>query len=1356
MKTPKDKLYHYFVEKNVNIRREYEYHVNQHMDEHQTNRLSHWGMLLRLNWHYRILRNQSYLYYKPDVPVTTSSKESTPYYREYENSRKSLEELYELLSQYDVISFDIFDTALYRKVEFPNDVFTIMAAEMDHNDFVSVRKTAERQARDLKEKSYGTREIILSEIYDILEKYYGIDRSWQQREVELELDMAEANSYISAVYRKLKEEGKTLVFMSDMYLPKQVILNILNKIGYTGFEKLYLSNEYGLRKGDGKLQKILLEDYPDKKIIHIGDAKASDVDKSIEVGLDAFYNPAANISFRETDMDNLAGSFYRSIINRYLNNGVWDKNIFYEHGFRVGGILAIGFCEYINQIAKAKNIDKIFFCARDCEIIWKVYNKFFKNYENDYIQISRYAILNLTSERYLYDLSNRYIMRYMEQNKSTKPIGMILAESGFQYLIKYLDDNDIDPFLFPAAIDRRKIEDFILSHGDIIKQRNAPSVCAAQKYFGELIGSKSRILVVDIGWSGSCITALKYFLEKHFPNNNLEISGALMCTSRNAALTTSLSAGALNAYIYSPFSNMDLTRFIMPGGPAARSPKKQDLLHMPLEFLFTSTEKSLAEYAESPNGDIIFKRLGKEISNPDEIQDMQTGIMDFAEIFEKSAGKYRRLFCISPYVAFNPLREAIKRSDYCYKVYKNFTYDAFSAPFTKDHATTKFDSLFDHKITESSNEITIDENKIKILFVTPELIYAGAPRSLLRMCKVAINLGYQPIVWSAKPGPFIAEYEKNNIKVQIVPESELKKKETVELIKSYDMAVCNTIVTDQYAEICEKYIPTVWYIREATNIPDFTRNNPRRLKTLANSKCLCCVSDYAANAIKQFTTNDIMVIHNSVEDETDMAVSYVPGSSEKIRFVQFGTMEYRKGYDVLLAAYLAMPEAYRMQSELYFAGGFINSGTPYCSYLFSKMKDIENVHYLGIVQGEENKIRTLSQMDVVVVASRDESCSLVALEGAMLSKPLIVTENVGAKYMVGADNGIITKTDDIESLKSALMKMIDSRSTLQQMGQISRQYYEKYASMESYTNDMKSLYAMAEQKTEWQKHSSSYKSTCQKPNSAIKMSSTEKEPVIVSLTSHPGRIGTVHICIESLLKQKYMPEKVLLWLSKEQFPYQNGDLPEELLLLQKNSIFEIRWVEDDLKPHKKYLYAMQEYPNLPVIIVDDDVIYSESLVEKLMDSYNKFPDCISCMRANLMMFRSNGALRTYGGWLMGYRVLLDIPSYQLLPTGVGGVLYPPHSIPKEAFNISAIKETCLFTDDLWLKIFAVHNGYRTVFPQESCSYEEIPGTNETALWRLNVHKNNNDIAMGNILSYYDQNIGNSKALLEKIRRDRFC
>lgn len=186
-------------------------------------------------------------------------------------SRKSVEEMFEIVKNFDVISFDIFDTALLRKVEFPSDIFDIMALEMHWPDFTSARKRAEDYARVQKEKTEGHREVTIDEIYGVLRERYNIEMIWMQREIELEKQSSIQNSYIFALYERLIHAGKTVVFTTDMYLPKDTLKEMLESSGYHDFCDIYVSNVYQLRKGDGSLQKKLIEKYPLKKIIHIGD-----------------------------------------------------------------------------------------------------------------------------------------------------------------------------------------------------------------------------------------------------------------------------------------------------------------------------------------------------------------------------------------------------------------------------------------------------------------------------------------------------------------------------------------------------------------------------------------------------------------------------------------------------------------------------------------------------------------------------------------------------------------------------------------------------------------------------------------------------------------------------------------------------------------------------------------------------------------------------------------------------------------------------------------------------------------------------------------------------------------------------
>ena len=200
------------------------------------------------------------------------------------------------------------------------------------------------------------------------------------------------------------------------------------------------------------------------------------------------------------------------------------------------------------------------------------------------------------------------------------------------------------------------------------------------------------------------------------------------------------------------------------------------------------------------------------------------------------------------------------------------------------------------------------------------------------------------------------------------------------------------------------------------------------------------------------------------------------------------------------------------------------------------------------------------------------------------------------------------------------------------------------------------------------------------------------ETVIVSLTSFTARIHSVSTTIKSLMRQSVKPDRIILWLAESQFPSE-ASLPSELLALKKRGL-EIRFCED-LKPHKKYLYTMKENPDAIVITCDDDLIYPENTIERLLAKHRKYPDCVCCNRGHEILFDESGVL-PYMKW-RHQAVDFTEPTHLLCATGCGGVLYPPHCLDEEVFDIDAIRELALCADDLWLKVMEVKNGTRVVY-----------------------------------------------------------
>lgn len=344
--------------------------------------------------------------------------------------------------------------------------------------------------------------------------------------------------------------------------------------------------------------------------------------------------------------------------------------------------------------------------------------------------------------------------------------------------------------------------------------------------------------------------------------------------------------------------------------------------------------------------------------------------------------------------------------------------------------------------------------KKKILLFSHEFTYTGAPHSLLRIAKVLLKNNYYVEVWGPKYGVFVKEFVNYGIKVRIVPYSDLKLFVYEEIISHFDLAIVNTAIPWQYYRFSEQFVPTIWYIREATNLEDICRNVPQRAEYLTYADRLYCVSDYARNYIKGMYNDDVVVVNNCVEDESSNPYYHKHSISDVINFIQMGSISERKSFDVIVDAFEKIPEGLKSKAHLYLAGQLIESMRSFWEPLLERISHIDNITYLGEIKDIGQKISVMCDMDVVVVSSRDESCSLVALEGAMLGKALILSENVGAKYIINNDNGWIVKTGSSDALCNSFKEAILNKSNLKEMGDRSRLSYESLASMDKYERDI--------------------------------------------------------------------------------------------------------------------------------------------------------------------------------------------------------------------------------------------------------------------------------------------------------------
>ena len=155
-----------------------------------------------------------------------------------------------------------------------------------------------------------------------------------------------------------------------------------------------------------------------------------------------------------------------------------------------------------------------------------------------------------------------------------------------------------------------------------------------------------------------------------------------------------------------------------------------------------------------------------------------------------------------------------------------------------------------------------------------------------------------------------------------------------------------------------------------------------------------------------------------------------------------------------MEAYIRLTYEERKQCEVHFVGKVWKEKEDYVIELLERAKKEPGVFYHGEIQERKKLLKLISDSDVIVVPSKDESCSLVVLEGAMLSKPIIISKNIGAEYMVTSNNGWIFETGNIEDLKDVYRDVLKKRHHLEEMGKYSRKMYLETSTYEVYQKNI--------------------------------------------------------------------------------------------------------------------------------------------------------------------------------------------------------------------------------------------------------------------------------------------------------------
>lgn len=570
-------------------------------------------------WHF-IIKLSQYILKQNPVPFAPAAVPSAAPIRDF--SREDARRLADYLAQYDLISFDVFDTLVLRAFDDPKMIFQLWGQRNHQNYAHKIRINTEHE---LRLETGG--EVLFQDIYKKMEACLGIPaEQGMAQELELELYCCMPNPYIQEVYNLLRKKGKRIIITTDMYLPKEAIEKILNQCGYEGWEALYVSSGCQRTKKSGAMWTYLNGIYPDiRQRIHVGDNPAGDGAKAEEAGWHTYcYKNLHNINGKpwKKEMAEITGSLYRGLIDQYLYSGAPRKDPLYELGFVYYGLPLYGYCQWLHELAENKDIDLILFAARD---MYAVHQVFSEHYDTpcEYLPISRKAIL-----RAVFDKCFGWLFSYID---GTPKNLSAFQRADIERLFSIFREPWLAEYGIPAdaplsAEQFPQIRKALLEQKEAISAYFSPDHEGAVRFFTEIYQrhrKPKRIMFVDMNGRGTCLMGLRYIFQEI--DSDMELLGALVYSGHREVEAQILDR-SMYLYIYSQWQNEH---------PMKVFQKKWIQTSVALESsIFTEEGSSLLSYAAGENEDGL-QYSDDVFCDAASIQLIREGVIDFSRLFAR-------------------------------------------------------------------------------------------------------------------------------------------------------------------------------------------------------------------------------------------------------------------------------------------------------------------------------------------------------------------------------------------------------------------------------------------------------------------------------------------------------------------------------------------------------------------------------------------------------------------------------------------------------------------------------------------------------------------------------------------------
>ena len=456
----------------------------------------------------------------------------------------------------DIISFDLFDTLLVRRIHDPDLVklpvarfIAALAEKTEINigwqNVQGLRDKIEQQQRAETGKKFDDHEacypLFMQELLQTIFKDQFSESVLDEvtrYELFMENSMLVPRQQLVDWIKELKDQGKRIFIISDMYLPATHMKVLVEHAGLLEYvEDVISSADTFLAKASGKGYEYIQKKYslPKKQWIHVGDNSFSDGMRAVEFGIDALIindpreNQRKSIAKRYINYSD-GRPFWRGRALQQLMAPLEGENCIqtalYNEGYNFLGVLIGSFVQEIVERCRDNSIGKVFFLSREG---WT-----FKNYwekavpflypsaelpEIEYLYVSRMALAGACCAHQGLTTTNASIAFLPSGNRDFRDVCRIFSFAAAPF-VAHLQEHGLELDSCLSHVhdgydpENRKKFDAMLGSSkfqDEVRRQTLPANQALQLYLEDIgFFDHKNVAVIDIGWLG---TIPRFFYE---------------------------------------------------------------------------------------------------------------------------------------------------------------------------------------------------------------------------------------------------------------------------------------------------------------------------------------------------------------------------------------------------------------------------------------------------------------------------------------------------------------------------------------------------------------------------------------------------------------------------------------------------------------------------------------------------------------------------------------------------------------------------------------------------------------------------------------------------------------------------